>query len=264
MQQQEIHEFLVQFFTANQCEITDQSSGHVTVQLTIDMDKELMNRPFYWHYLEKVGGVPNPMSLTLILDKEKAPSDLKGEFIHFGSPRLHQIFASAQKLSKHIRLFEEINVTSGQMSLFPWLSINVNISYECDRKKDLFYSIGLNLINGMFVENFVDLIDQLPLTPKISDYTFTLTPIIRYQSGLSRIKTYIENKINQDDHGWADEARLRWKKDLDLLNHFYEDITDEERHTYELEKEALRLQYEPRIRVSIINGGLFYLTGKAI
>ena len=39
---------------------------------------------------------------------------------------------------------------------------------------------------------------------------------------------------------------------------------EEENNTYELEKEALRLQYEPRIRVNIINGGLFYLTGKAI
>ena len=30
----------------------------MTVQLTIEMDKELMNRPFYWHYLEKTGGRP--------------------------------------------------------------------------------------------------------------------------------------------------------------------------------------------------------------
>ena len=264
MQQQEIHDFLVQFFKANQCEITDSSPGHLTTQLTIDMDKELMNRPFYWHYLEKVGGVPNPMSLTLVVDKEMAPPDIKGEFIHFGSPRLHQIFASAQKLSKHIRLFEEIKVSGGQMSLFPWLGVNVNISYECDRKKDLFYSIGLNLINGIFVENFIDLIEPVSLTPKISDYTFTLTPIIRYQSGLNRIKSYIENKINRDNHQWAEEALSRWNKDLDLLNHFYEDLSEEDNEKYELEKDALRLQYEPRIRVSIINGGLFYLTGKAI
>ena len=264
MQQQEIHEFLIQFFSANHCEIIEQSPGHLTVQLTIEMDKELMNRPFYWHYLEKVGGVPNPMSLTLILDKEAAPPDIKGELIHFGSPRLHQIFASAQKLSKHIRLFEDIKVSNGQTSLYPWLGVNVNISYECDRKKDLFYSIGLNLINGVFVERFIDSVDQLSLTPKIADYTFTLTPIIRYQSGLTRIKTYIQNKINRDDHGWAEEAHVRWNKDLNLLNHFYEDKKEEENNTYELEKEALRLQYEPRIRVNIINGGLFYLTGKAI
>ena len=40
------------------------------------------------------------MALTLIYEQEKAPENLKGETIHFGSPRLHQIFASIKKLSK--------------------------------------------------------------------------------------------------------------------------------------------------------------------
>ncbi|GAJ20422.1 unnamed protein product, partial [marine sediment metagenome] len=31
-----------------------------------------------------------------ITDPEQAPSDLKGEMIHFGSPRLHQIIQSTK------------------------------------------------------------------------------------------------------------------------------------------------------------------------
>lgn len=46
MQQREIHDFLVTFFKANDCEILDNAPTHLTVQLTIEMDKELMNRPF--------------------------------------------------------------------------------------------------------------------------------------------------------------------------------------------------------------------------
>ena len=64
---------------------------YLTVQLTIELDKELMNRPFYWHYLEKTGGVPNPDRLTFITDSQNAPTNIKGETIHFGSPRLHQM-----------------------------------------------------------------------------------------------------------------------------------------------------------------------------
>ena len=71
-------------------------------------------------------------------------------------------------------------------------------------------------------------------------------------------------KINDDSHSWAADALERWEKDLSLLNHFYEDKMEEERASYEAEKEALRLQYEPRIQVSIVNGGLFYLTSNAI
>lgn len=264
MQQAEIHKFLSEFFQANHCEITEEGPGHLVVQLTIEMDKELMNRPFYWHYLEKTGGVPNPMSLTLITDQSAAPEGLKGDFIHFGSPRLHQIFTVSRKLSRHIRLFEKINIANGQTPLFPWLCLNVNISYECDRKKDQFHSLGLNLINGMIMEDFFDTMQAVSLTPKISDYTFTLSPIIRYKSGIGRLKNHIQLKINDDSHSWAADAIERWEKDLALLNHFYEDKMEEERASYEAEKEALKLQYEPRIQVSIVNGGLFYLSKDAI
>lgn len=75
------------------------------VQLTIEMDKRLMNRPFYWHYLEKTGGIPNPMQLSLITDPNHAEEE--GELIHYGSPRLHQIFQTTKELGSYIRLFED-------------------------------------------------------------------------------------------------------------------------------------------------------------
>lgn len=53
MQQHEIHNYLYNFFEANNCEILERSPHLLDVQLTIEMDKLLMNRPFYWHYLEK-------------------------------------------------------------------------------------------------------------------------------------------------------------------------------------------------------------------
>ena len=53
MQQQEIHKFLERYFHANHCEIIEKHPSYMTVQLTIELDKELMNRPFYWHYLRK-------------------------------------------------------------------------------------------------------------------------------------------------------------------------------------------------------------------
>ncbi len=138
MQQAEIYEFLEEYFNNNQCEIVDRSPGHLKVQLTIDMDKELMNRPFYWHYLEKTGGIPNPASITFITNKEKAPEGLKGEFIHFGSPRLHQLFQSTKKLAGFVRLYEKTPVMPNkQTSLFPWLLVNIKISYECDTKKKI-------------------------------------------------------------------------------------------------------------------------------
>ncbi|MBE6185107.1 MAG: hypothetical protein E7150_12715, partial [Bacillus sp. (in: Bacteria)] len=44
MLQEEIHQYLEQYFTTNGCEILENHPGYLKVQLTIDLDKELMNR----------------------------------------------------------------------------------------------------------------------------------------------------------------------------------------------------------------------------
>ncbi|TYS14248.1 hypothetical protein FZC78_19010 [Rossellomorea vietnamensis] len=259
MQQNEIHQFLERYFTANECQIVENHPGYMNVQLTIDMDKELMNRPFYWHYLEKTGGVPNPMRLCLITNKDRAPETIKGEVLHFGSPRLHQIFRSARQLASYTRLYESRAAVPGkQTPLHPWLGLNIKISYQCDLKKDLLKSIGLNLINGAMQENFHRELMKKNLTPKIPDFSFTLTPIIKPASGIARIRSQIQRELLSQPTDWAESARKRWQEDLDLLDQFYDGL-EEKPESYYVEKQALSEQYEPKINVEIINGGLFYL-----
>lgn len=113
------------------------------------------------------------------------------------------------------------------------------------------------------VESFHDRLLGMSLTPKIPDYSFTLSPLIMPGSGVFRVANFIKSEIEQEEHLWADEARNRWQKDLNLLEHFYEDA-EEKGESYENEKAALQEQYEPKINISIINGGLFYLTDSAV
>ncbi|CAG9619252.1 YqhG family protein [Sutcliffiella rhizosphaerae] len=261
MQQREIHRFLERYFSANSCEVIENTNSHLTVQLTVDMDKELMNRPFYWHYLEKTGGVPNPMKLTLITDSNLAPEELKGDHVHFGSPRMHQIFESTKNLAGYIRLYENVSThhNAGHFPLHPWMNVNLKISFQCDRKRDVIKSLGIHLITGAIVENFQTEVERVNLTPKIPDFCFTMTPIIMPVSGLSRLEHYINGYILSQDHKWAEDARKRWDNDRRLLEHFYEDV-DEKPNSYETEMKALQEQYEPKIHVNTINGGLFYLS----
>lgn len=260
MLQKEIHQFLESFFAGNECSIIEKGDGYLTVQLTVDMDKELMNRPFYWTYLEKTGGTPNPMQLTFITDSNKVTQDLKGETIHFGAPRLHQLFRTAKKLASYIRLYEipYHALSNRQIPLHPWLMLNIKISYRCDRKRDVLRSLGLNLINGMLIDDFYKKTEVLNITPKIPDYCFTVSPLIKPQSGIKRIETYVTQEIQASEHQWAEEAIARWNEDLKLLDHFYEDH-DEKPETYEIEKNALQEQYEPIVNIEIINGGIYYL-----
>ncbi|MBS4209616.1 YqhG family protein [Bacillus sp. FJAT-50079] len=264
MLQKEIHQYLEQFFQASECEIIEQGPGFLTIQLTVAMDKELMNRPFYWTYLEKTGGIPNPFAVTFITDQEKAPDDLKGEVIHFGAPRLHQLFRTAKKFGAYVRLYEDPRTADSQrhVPLHPWLTLNMKVSYQCDRKKDQIISLGLNLINGMMKEDIQAVIEQAHLTSSIPDYCFTVSPIIKPVSGLARIEKYMTDSIASKPHTWAEEARQRWDEDAALLHHFYEEY-DEMPETYEIEKQALQEQYEPKVKIEVINGGLIYLAAGA-
>lgn len=261
MEQADIHNYLETFFRINDCEILENDGKVLEIQLTEALDKRLMNRPFYWKYIKNTTIPAQPMTLRLHTD---APAeDQEGEFIHFGSPRLHQIFRTTQQLSSHIRLFQEVSDANGPLiPLEPWLGLNIKISYQCDHKKDRLVSLGLHLINGRVVDHFHEQMSTLDMTPRIPDYCFTLSPLIKPQSGLKRLEALIEDHVNAEDQTWANEALQRWSDDLELLNQFYEN-NDEKPESYELEKEALREQYEPVIEVKISGGGLFYLSKQA-
>ncbi len=218
-----------------------------------------MNRPFYWHYLEKNRRRTEIRCALLLLQIQK----MKKTMVSLSTTvpqRLHQIFQTTKELGSYIRLYEEIRHSGATHTpLHPWLGVNIKVSYQCDRKKDILHSIGIHLISGTMIANFHETLTKIKLTPKIPDFCFTLSPIIKPQSGLQRIEDALKNIIAEDDHTWAKEARVRWNHDLDLLNRFYEE-SDELPESYEIEKQALQEQYEPRITVQIINGGLFYVT----
>ncbi len=254
MQQSDIQHFLKRYFVANECPIIEDNDGTLSVQLTIDMDKELMNRPFYWHYLEKTNGTPTPMKLTLVT---KPDEEIEGEKIHFGSPRLHQLFQSTKKHGSFIRLYEQVNSTKS-FPLHPWLCINTVISYQSDRKRDTIRSFGIHLISGIIVESFHEKIVDLPLTPKIPDYCFTISPIIKLENAIYKLQQHIQSELAKENHDWAKKANKRWEEDIQLLSGFYEGVEDKS-ETYQSELSALEKQYKPTIHVSVINGGIFYM-----
>src|SRR5690625_1634728 len=187
--QMDIKNFLINFFTSNDCEVIQESPGKITIQLTVEMDKALMNRPFYWHYIEATGNVGKPKKITFITDYQQVSDE--GEWVHFGSPRLWKIYDHLSRTAKFVHLFEKLAVTKNTM-LHPWLTINVCIIYEGKQKKEKLFSIGLNLINGIFIFNMMEKLDQVKLSPTISDHCYTISTLIKIQIGYARYIIYHE------------------------------------------------------------------------
>jgi hypothetical protein len=257
MLQSDIQKILERFFIANKCSVLDEEENTLTIQLTVEMDKLLMNRPFYWHYLEKTGGVPQPQIIKFAFEQLEDPK-IKAEQIHFGSPRLHQIFNCTRDLGSYVRLYEVVNSVGVRTSLHPWLNLNAKIEYKTNLSKQQLLSIGINLISGKIVFDFVDMVNCRKLTSKIPDYCFTLSPLITPKSGINRLRSVIEHVINSNDNNWIDEAYKKWDHDLNLLEAFYKDI-DETSEDYLREKEAIKELFDPQIHIHTVNGGIFYL-----
>lgn len=250
----QIETFLKRFFTSHQCEISEEENGKLSVQLTVEMDKALMNRPFYWQYIESTGQVGEPKKLTLITDPKKIKDD--GEWIHFGSPRLQQIFSYLSKTAKFTHLYQQLHVSTNTM-LQPWLLLNICIVYEGKQKKEELFSIGLNLINGSFVFDMMEKLKNIQLSPTISNHCYTISPLIKIASAYLRIEKYLDNYILEKEHEWAVESYHLLQDEIMMMNHFYEDKENEEEMKKEMEDITARLQ--PKISYEVINGGLIYL-----
>lgn len=259
MYPQQIHRYLQRFFSESNCQIINDNDHYITVQLTIDMDKRIMNRPFYWRYIESTDGVPSPAQLVFITDKNKLVEDIKGEVVHFGSPRLNQLFQVTKELGAFVQMYEQVGTQlETQTILTPWLGVNYKIAYYSDQTKEILYSLGMNLMTGQVIESFQESLSPVDLDTAMSGNTFNLPYTIKPIHALERLDQIIDDFIQREDHIWAEEAKLRWKKDQRVLEYFYEGVENKP-NCYEIEKEAMDQQYETRINIDIVNGGLFYL-----
>jgi hypothetical protein len=281
MNKTEIRTFAERYFHAFQSQFIENNPAYFAVELPPEVDKDLGNRPFYWTYVEKLGMEPNKLTFTFVFDRENTPSDIRGEELLYGSRRLHQIFDSAKKHGKYVRLYEEVIEGQrmnplGSAPLVPWLGVNYKIEFICDQKRELLLPLGINLISGAMVDNFYERLQATALTPKLPDYSFTMQPIFGIDAAADRLELYIQQRIDQEDTEWAQQAWTRLGEEKKIVESYYDqeshrqgstnnhtDTPEDKQKEITQEKETrlkeLQWQHEPRIQVSPLNIGLFYL-----
>lgn len=254
MQITNLHSFLEDYFEAHECSIVHNYDGVMTVQLTEEMDRTLMNRPFYWQYIKSTGHPGDPMKLVLITNPNKREEE--GEWVHFGSPRLQQIFNHLKEKSNNIKLFQQLNVTANT-PLHPWLVINIKINYNGKQNKNELFSIGLNLVNGSVNTKMMESLDAIPLRTTISDYCYSISPLIKLDSGFKRIETMLDQYLDNQTHQWAAESVTTLHEEIELVKHFYQHLSDSDQ--LENEISDLTKRFTPSITYHIVNGGIVYL-----
>lgn len=247
-----VKQFTKQYFKAHHCAVTEEDNGVLNVQLTEEMDKKIMNRPFYWHYIKATHnkGVPQ----TLLLGIHDPYDDPKVEPIYYGSTRFQQILNDLTKDTHFIQAFESVHTTENK-AMYPWLLINIKVSYNSMQTKDEIFSLGLNLITGKIVVNMMEHLQETQMSSTISSLCYILSPIITQESGFKRLEHILDVYLEEQSHTWAIRSMQAMEDELHLLNMFYEKETKEKR----TEMTAIKKRYEPAIVFRVMSGGIIYL-----
>lgn len=279
----EVRDYVMRYLQAHQSHIIEKSPGHVQVKLPPELDKDLTNRSYYWSFVERTGVEPETVTLSLIFDPDQVPDGTKGEEVLYGSSRLNQIFQSVNRRGRFVRMYQVGTTPSASFRdstpYFLWLGVNYKIEYICDKKRDIILSMGVNLCTGEQRPNFYEHLKGLSLSPKLPNNTHIIRPVVRNNEAIHMLEKTIEAQLSQENYDWADEALNRLQEELQLIEAFYEgrEVTEKEaeesqnktkenipvvrgwREEMEQRINETKWQFQPRIRISTINAGLFYL-----
>ncbi|MFC5650452.1 YqhG family protein [Paenibacillus solisilvae] len=195
------------------------------------------------------------------------------EDLHYGSRRLDQLFESAKSSGSYVCLFQEPDKRSAHplqsTAYSAWLGVNLKVEFACDMKREEIHSFGISLATGQCVEKFHDQLLQHKMTPKLPPNVHTAKNALTLNKAASIAEQTLERKLRTYDYKWAEEAAARLDIELSTIGHYYEPLLEsaeeENRQTlteqFERRQEEIKWQYEPRVTVSAINCGVFYLQG---
>ena len=224
-------------------------------------------------------GTPGPAADTILgryfgvtFAAPAGPGRIPTETVTFGSRRLEQIFTAVKSDGKFVQLFEEPDFTHRRSvktsSYASWLVANVKVEFVCDMKRDELHSVGLNLSTGRLVTGMHTMLLTKKLSPRLPPNVYVDRPKLTLARAMAMIEQHIEHTVSRYDHRWAAAACKRLAEELELVDRFYGEqeasAADDERKAairaqWNNRKRELEWQYRPRIRATVVNGGIFHL-----
>jgi len=289
MNAKQVQQYVLRYLDATNCHLIEKSPGHVIVKLSPQADRELTNRPYYWGFVDRTGTEPETMKFCFIFDKDKMPPlppdpppgpgyiahRLLKEEVTYGSRRLDQFFLAAKAGGSYVNLFElptaEQKFSNFSTPYEPWLGVNMKIEFACDMKREEIHSLGISMVTGEIIEHFCDDMLSRKMTPRLPANVHILRSALTLTKARNQLENYIDKKLKTYDDEWAVEARIRFDDEIARIDSYYDGLLkteDEEvrksvEEQYANRKQELTWQYEPRIRISVMNCGFFHLRSAA-
>ncbi|SDI95775.1 YqhG family protein [Salimicrobium halophilum] len=247
-------QFVKQFYQLFGARWEETADEEWEVTLTKELDKALMNRPFYWHYIEKMNaeGVPSKLTYTT--------TDQKGKlFIHAGSPHLHKLYTYTTNKGRKTTVYEKTTDNRRKEGLHPWLLCHFSITYKGITRTVQCLNIGIHLLTGAFRWNFLSHIRNYEWESEPSYYTYPIRPIIPEKNAVKRLTSYMEDHIGKQKHEWAERALEKRETEKRIIEEFHKK-EGMDMNWYTQQHEELQRRLEPAVYLQEENRGIFYMT----
>lgn len=281
----DIERYVTDYLQATQCQIIERSPAHVRVRLSVEADKALTGRPYYWSFVERTGAPPETMTFVFVFDPENynpaGPAGLNGRPAQQLNPP--QQTNPLQQANGESILSRYLGVTPPPVRREPVETI----TFGCSRLQQIFADVKKRgrfvvlyeqdnpggdyapwLCVNFKVEFTCDLkreeIHSLGISLATGEIiesfheqvrNLALTPKIPEQARLIKniplyqaavdLEKDVEKKLIACDHGWADEAMERFHDEYRRIESFYNDMLNRAEPS---EQDAIRAEMETKIR----------------
>ncbi|WP_027963425.1 YqhG family protein [Halalkalibacillus halophilus] len=257
MNQVNLHSFLIDFFTTRNATLEEHNDHFIKIRLTKELDIQLMNRPFYWQYREAMNIPGEPLTLSLITNKEYNASE--GQFVHIGSKIIQDIFRIIQQEGRNTILYEKIHTDEVHSPLLPWYVLNIHAQLQGWQQKEITFSIGILLTTGSMRFEMMEAIDSLRLQQELNNYVYTVPSIISKERAKNWIITELEQRIINGHELYSKESLKLYENEMQLSNRLHQ--SDQQTDTtYQHVTKQIEERLYPSANLNLINNGLIYLS----
>ncbi|ULL14709.1 hypothetical protein DVH26_09745 [Paenibacillus sp. H1-7] len=194
--------------------------------------------------------------------------------VTFGSRRLGQIFEAVRNKGRFVHLYEQFKPEQQQKSApmstlayETWMQVNYKVEMACDMKRSEIHSLGIHMVTGEIREHFQDVLRTRRLSPRIPPQVYMIPDRLTLPRAVIYLEEYLERKLRDYDHSWAEDAQFRLQDELNRIRSYYESLIQsadlDKKPDFEAQyanrRQEIDWQFRPRIEVTVINCGLFHL-----
>jgi superfamily II DNA or RNA helicase len=245
-----LHDVLCTFATVTNCDVIEQRPQSIIVQLTPDMDKQLLGRSWYWAFVARTNAQPVPMRIHWHDPQtDQAPiAQTLTEPLAWDSPSITRLIDFVRAQGTCTRLYAQ----HCDAPLHPWLVVHWHLNKHPLVSAPHLHTTSIDLVHGTIAHDVPPHAHALKAHP--IDHAVHTPPTITLQDAMHAVTDALIEKVRTFDPSWAHEAHTALHCASDTMTKQCSDA-----HHQIVRLAELYDRQRPYMAASAVRGALYYV-----